>query len=515
MKIKSGILKIALFATGLSGIVAEYILSTLATYFLGDSVLQWTMIVSIMMFSMGLGSRISRFIKKDLLQNFIIIEFTLSFFVGFSSLFAYSAAAYTVYTGLIIYSMSIVIGCLIGMEIPLVVRLNDEFETLRINVASVIEKDYYGSLVGGVLYALVALPYIGLTYTPFILAAINFSVAFVMYLMLRKNLIPRMKLFLNFFAAFVTVVLLLGSIFATPIILHGEQKKYKDLVIYTEQSRYQRIVITQWKNHYWLFINGSQQFCTLDEVVYHEPLVHPIMQMVQNPVNVLVLGGGDGCAIREILKYSSVENITLVDLDPSMTTLANTHEVLLSVNEGSLKNSKVKIINKDGYNYLEDCNDFFDVIIVDLPDPKSVELGRLYSAEFYSMCYMRLRPNGAVITQAGSPYYASRAFFCINETMSSVGFGTLPIHTQILTLGEWGWVIGSKNFKSEEVKKILLSLQFNNVETNWINNDAMQMMCNFGKNIYPEIPYYDTIEINTIHNPVLYRYYLKGNWDLY
>ena len=82
---RSNILKLALFATGLSGIVAEYILSTLATYFLGNSVFQWTMIVSIMLFSMGLGSRFSRFIQTNLLQNFIRIEFTLSILVAFVS----------------------------------------------------------------------------------------------------------------------------------------------------------------------------------------------------------------------------------------------------------------------------------------------------------------------------------------------------------------------------------------------------------------------------------------------
>ena len=181
MKLKSNILKLSLFATGLSGIVAEYILSTLASYFLGDSIFQWTLIVSVMLFSMGLGSRLSRFLETDLLKKFIIIEFILSLLTSFSSLLAYTAAAYTVYTGIIIYSLSILIGLLIGMEIPLVVRLNDEFEALKVNISSVLENDYYGSLLGGLFFAFVGLPYLGLTYTPFILGGINFAVAIFLF----------------------------------------------------------------------------------------------------------------------------------------------------------------------------------------------------------------------------------------------------------------------------------------------------------------------------------------------
>lgn len=137
---RSNILKLALFCTGLSGIVAEYILSTLATYFLGDSVFQWTMILSTMLFSMGLGSRISKFLEDYLLEKFIIIEFVLSILVSFSALLTYMAAAFTDILGVIIYTLSIAIGILIGMEIPLVTRLNEQFESLRVNIAAVMEK---------------------------------------------------------------------------------------------------------------------------------------------------------------------------------------------------------------------------------------------------------------------------------------------------------------------------------------------------------------------------------------
>lgn len=512
MKNQSSILKLALFATGLSGIVAEYILSTLATYFLGNSVLQWTMILSIMLFSMGLGSRISRSFEKDLLRKFILIEFTLSILSAFVSVIAYSASAYYGHPGVPIYLMSVVIGLLIGMEIPIVIRLNDQFEELRVNVSTVMENDYYGSLLGGVFFAFVGLPYLGLTYTPFILGSINFLVACSLFFVLKSALGSGEKRQLTGLTLAVFLLISTGFLFADDIVRHGEEKRYKDEIVFVEQTKYQKIVITQNQDGFWLFINGNQQLSSIDEVMYHEPLVHPVMRLSKNPANILVMGGGDGGAVREILKYEQVKTITLVDLDPVMTKLGQAYELLLDMNQNSLNHEKVTIINADGYNYLEDNKAYFDIIIIDLPDPKTVELGRLYSYEFYKMCEKRLRPNGLIITQAGSPYYAAEAFHCIEKTLQAAGFNTVPMHNQIITLGEWGWVMCSKKGSKKELTTALQNLDYSEIQTKWINNEAMTLMTSFGKNVFLK----DTvIEVNKIHNPVLYNYYLNGQWDLY
>jgi spermidine synthase len=513
LNLKSNILKAALFATGLSGIVAEYILSTLATYFLGDSVVQWTLIVSTMLFSMGLGSRFSRYFQDNLVVTFITIEFTLSIFSAFSSLLTYTTAAYTAYTGTVIYGLAIIIGFLIGLEIPLATRLNSEFQALRVNISAVLENDYYGSLLGGVFFAFVALPYIGLTYTPFILGGINFIVAVLLWYFLREKVEPNKFRFTRFYGVLVTFLLLLGATFAEPIVLFGEQQKYADKIIYSEQSKYQKIVITQWKNDYWLFINGNQQLSTLDEALYHEPLIHPIMQLAKDHRNVIVLGGGDGAAVREILKYPDVDSVTVVDLDPVMTRLGKEHPVLVEMNNGSMNNAKVRIVNQDAFQFLESSQNFYDVIICDFPDPKTVELGRLYSLEFYVMCKRRLKQNGWIITQAGSPYYAPKAFQCIDKTVRAAGFNTQRLHNQILTLGEWGWIIGEKSNVHSDLKKTIQQLELTNVKTEWLNNDALVSMTNFGKAFYAKGD--TSVTVNTIRNPVLYRYYIKGSWDLY
>jgi len=510
---KSNILKLALFATGLSGIVAEYILSTLATYFLGNSVLQWTMILSIMLFSMGLGSRLSQFIEKGLLQKFIIIEFLLSIFVSFSALLTYTVAAYPEYVGILIYSLSVLVGLMIGMEIPLVTRLNEQFESLRVNISSVMEKDYYGSLLGGVFFAFVGLPYIGLTYTPFILGGINFMVAIALYFMLQEMLDAQVKKMVVGLGTAAFLIISSGVVFAKPIMLFGEQSRYRDKVVFSEQSRYQKIVLTQWQNYYWLYLNGNQQLSTFDEWLYHEPMVHPLMKLNAPVKDVLILGGGDGCVAREVLKYPSVEHITLVDLDPKVTELGQNHPIFLEMNQNALNHPKVTVLNQDAFTYMEEAQQFWDVMIVDFPDPKSIELGRLFSREFYQLCYRHLRPNGGLIVQSGSPYYATKAFVCIEKTLQAAGFHTLPLHNQVLTLGEWGWVLGHKKMPTEQLKPALRSLTFEEVDTRWLNHESMQLITSFGKSL---VRFDSTlVEINTIQNPVLPGYYRKGNWDLY
>ena len=513
MKYTSNLLKIALFATGLAGIVSEYTLSTLATYFLGDSVFQWAMIVSVMLFSMGLGSRLSKYIETSVLEKFVWIEFGLSCIASNVTVIVYSWFAFYGDTTFIIYFLSIAIGVLIGMEIPLVIRLNEQFQNLRVNISSAMEKDYYGSLAGGLFFAFIGLPYLGLTYTPIVLGTVNFIVAiillYVVWSEIPKNRKPRFAAYI----AFVLIILGLTSVFSHRVVEWGDRIRYQDNVVYSEQSRYQKIVLTYSKGDYWLFLDGHQQLSTLDEVLYHEPLVHPVMALHGTAKRVLVLGGGDGAAVRELLKYPNVEDITLVDLDPAVTNLAKTHPVLTEINDYSLTHPKVTVINQDGFTYLADMKSHFDVIIADFPDPRTVDLGRLYSLEFYQLCKRGLSPNGYMITQAGSPYYAERAFRCIEETMKAAGFNTLPLHNQVLTLGEWGWVIGAKS-NAENLQKALQSKELpNELELDWLNQDALVMISSFGKQVLKGAT--EAVEVNRLHNPKLYKYYANGQWGIY
>ena len=509
----SFILMAALFATGLSGIVAEYVLATLATYFLGDSVFQWTIVLSLMLFSMGLGSRFSKQFEGHLLETFVRIELLLSILISLCALFAYLIMPYVTSLWVILYLMAVVIGLLIGMEIPLVTRINNDYKSLRTNISGVMEKDYYGSLFGGLFFAFVGIRYLGLTYTPFVVGGVNFGVALLLFYALRESIAKEQKRWLQLGFAGTAIILGVGLFLAQPIVLYGEQSRYREKVVFTKQTPYQKITVTQWQGDYWLYLNTGKQLSTFDEWLYHEPLVHPAMQLARSPRSVLIMGAGDGCAIREVLKYQAVDSITLVDLDPEMTNIGKHHPIFQQLNQKAYFSPKLKVVNADAFTYLEQHKHFYDVIIADFPDPKSVEVNRLYTRAFYELCYHRLRPNGVFVTQAASPYYTTKAFRTIEKTVKSAGFNAVPLHNHIYTFGEWGWVLGMKEPPADTIKKALQQLHFQDVPVRWINTESMLMMTSFGGDLVPVNQ--EELEINTLHNPVLYRYYAEGNWSYY
>jgi len=507
-KQKSLALKIALFATGFSGIVAEYVLSTLASYFIGNAILQFTLIVSIMLFAMGLGSRLSKSFNSNIIFWFVITELTLSVLVSFSAIASYIAFGVTNNSWLVIYLLSITIGLLIGLEIPFATRINEEYEELRLNISNILEKDYFGSLVGGLFFAFVGLPYLGLTYTPFVLGFINLIISFWLFYVLKDAISQKLRKGLFIGYAIVFIGILAGCMYAEPLVLFGEQAKYKDKIVFSEQTKYQKLVITKWKDWHSLYINGNQQLSTFDEFLYHEPMVHSALGLTENKQHILVLGGGDGCIVRELLKYPTIQSVDLVDLDPKMLEIGKTNPIFTDINNNALNHSKVSTFTADAFNYLETSTKKYDVILVDLPDPNNVDLNKLYTKEFYKLCYYNLNEEGTFITQSGSPYYATKAFYCVDKTLKSAGFETLPLHNQILTLGEWSWILGKK----QPISKVTLNrIDLKDLKLKWLTQDAFSALSAFGK------PLADTtgIEVNTIFSPKLYIYYKQGNWDLY
>lgn len=507
-KKKSFVLKTALLATGFSGIVAEYVLSTLASYFIGNAILQFTLIVSIMLFSMGLGSRLSKSFNTSIIFYFVLTELALSLLVSFSAIASYLVYGYTNISWVVIYLLSIIIGLLIGLEIPFATRINNDFEELRLNISNILEKDYYGSLLGGLFFAFVGLPYLGLTYTPFVLGFVNLIISFWLFYVLKNQISKRLIKRINFLYIIAFFVILAGLFFAKPLVLFGEQAKYKDKIVFSEQTKYQKIVITQWQKWHSLYINGNQQLSTFDEYLYHEPMVHTTLGLSSKKENILILGGGDGCIARELLKYKDIGEITLVDLDGKMLNLGKENNIFKTLNNNALNNTKVNTIVADAFTFLEKTKSSYDIILVDLPDPNNIDLNKLYTKEFYNLCYNRLDENGTFITQSGSPYYATKAFYCINKTLKSVNFHTLPMHNQILTLGEWSWIMAKKRPIDIETFKYI---DFKGIPLKWLNKDALSGLISFGK------PLVDTtgIKINTIFNPKLYLYYKEGNWNLY
>ncbi len=506
---QSRLLKACLFATGCSGIVAEFTLSTLASYLLGNTTLQWTLIMSFMLFTMGVGSRISRYIDRNLLDVFITIEFILSTLCATCAVAAYFGTAWLGESTAVIYGYACAIGLLIGMEIPIVARMNEAYEGLRTNIASVMEKDYYGALFGGLLFAFFALPKLGLTYTPIVLGAVNFAVASALYWKYRDLTVHRGRLHLAFWTVGIGILLL--SAFAKPIILFGEQSQHRDRVVFSAQTSYQKLVITEWKQAHWLFIDGNIQFSTYDEERYHEPLVHPGMGVSSSRENILILGGGDGLALREVLKYDDVRSATLVDLDPEMTRLGRENPILLEANKGAFNDPRVKVVHQDAGTFIRDIPMIYDVIIVDLPDPKGPSLARLYAAGFYRDCEQHLSAGGILVTQASSPLHAKKVFLCIVKTIQSAGFSTLPYQNAIPTMGTWGWVLAAKRSNPSSLTLVsqVEQLEFQGLETKFLNKEAMAGMLKFWKGAFDGL---EAIVVNTMMEPVIDQYYRESEW---
>ena len=510
---KGHALQIAIFATGCSGIVAEYALSTLATYLIGNAVFQWTIVMSLMLFAMGLGSRFSRRFDTDLLDAFILVEFLLSAVVASSSSIAYLSLGFIrEYTPLVVYGLCMKIGFLIGLEIPLVTRINAEYDELKVNISSVLEKDYYGALVGGLFFAFFALPKIGLGRTPIALGALNAVVALFL-LALCPGLLKKKK---AIFASCLSCLLLLGLLWpnADRVTVFAEQKQYRDQIIYSRQTPFQKIVMTKWKEHHWLFLNGQEQFSSYDEDRYHEPLVHVPMLAAGSRKNVLVLGGGDGLALREILKYGDlVEAVTLVDLDPDMTRLGATHPVLTALNKGSFEDPRVTVENRDAAAFLRESDRLFDVVLIDLPDPETMEIMHLYTEDFYRLVKRHLSRDGVMVTQATSPIFATDAFLTILATVKAAGLSATPYHTHIPTLGDWGWVMGTPVERPDlegrirsEWKRLSLSDR-----TRFLNTDTLAALFAFSKKIDLETLPED---VNSSLHPVLHKRYQSRDWEV-
>jgi len=436
------VLFLSVFLIAACGLIYELIAGTLASYLLGDSVLQFSTIIGSYLFAMGVGSWLSRFLDKSLVARFITIELMVGLLGGFSSTVLFLAFTYTQVFRFLLYGMVIGVGILVGLEIPLLMRILRERFQFKELVANVLTFDYLGALGASLLFPLLLVPKLGLVRSAILFGLINAGVAlwstFLFKAHLPSPLLQR--------AACAVVVMILGGgmVVADHITDTADSALYADEVIFAKTTPYQRMVLTKWKQDYRLYLNSHLQFSSRDEYRYHEPLVHPGLASLPGAKHALVLGGGDGLAVREMLKYPGLESIKLVDLDPEMTRQFSTHPLLVQLNGGSLKSPKLKIVNADAFPWLEQDQGLYDFVVVDFPDPNNYSLGKLYTTAFYRLLRHHVSAGGLVVVQSTSPMFARQSFWCINETMKQAGFQTYPYHVYVPSFGEWGYVIGAQ-----------------------------------------------------------------------
>lgn len=432
----------SVFVIAACGLVYELAAGALASYVLGDSILQFSTVIGCYLFAMGVGSWLSRFFERQLPAHFLRIELLVALAGGYLPALLFLANAYMPGAfRLLLYALVGLVGILVGLEIPLVMRILKREVALKELVSQVLTFDYLGALAVSVAFPLLLVPHLGLIRTGLFFGVLNAAVALWALWVFRHELrLPGAHA-----GACALTAALLGAGFAGAdhITTLAEDKFYHDRVVLAASSPYQRIVVTSGRQGHRLFLNGNLQFAERDEYRYHEALVHPAMAGYGAPRRVAVLGGGDGMAVREILKYPSVESVTLVELDPHMTTLFANDPTLTRLNAQALQSPKLRIVNSDAFQWLQQDGDFFDVVIVDFPDPTNFSIGKLYTDSFYALLAQRLSASGYAVIQTTSPLVARKSFWTVVSTIESVGLRATPYHANVPSFGEWGYVIAS------------------------------------------------------------------------
>ncbi len=441
----------SVFVVAACGLVYELAAGTLASYLLGDSILQFSTVIGTYLFAMGVGSYLSRFFERQLIAHFLRIELLVGLAGGLmpAALFALQSLSSPSFR-FALYAMVMLVGTLVGLEIPLVMRIlkrqfrgsGEERHGLKNLVSQVLTFDYLGALAVSIAFPLLLVPQLGLIRTGAFFGLLNAAVA-VWALWLFRGELRRVAS--HAVACVLTIAaLLVVFISADQVTTWAEDRFYADTVLFSESTPYQRVVVTASPQGVRLFLNGNLQFHSRDEYRYHEALVHPAMAAQGAAKRVLVLGGGDGMAAREILKYPSVEHVTLVELDPRMTALFSTQPLLRQLNHDALLSPKLQIVNADAFAWLEANVGSYDVIVVDFPDPTNFSIGKLYTSSFYRLIDQHLSASGYAVVQTTSPLIARQSFWTVATTVEAAGLTTMPYHAHVPSFGEWGFIVASR-----------------------------------------------------------------------
>ena len=436
----------ATFAVAVAGLVYELIAGAVSSYLLGDSVTQFSLVIGVFMTSMGLGAWASRFVDEAE-QGFTLSQILLGIVGGFSAPMLFLAYGYLDGLQAILFAIVIAIGALSGLEIPLITRILQDRNAMAHTLSSVLTADYAGALVAAVAFPLLVVPQLGLMAASLVFGLLNLLVAGVSVWLFRD----RIGWALRGAWVFGLVACSAGLVWSDRLVSLTDAAYFDDDVIYSEETPYQRIVVTHWQGRYRLFLNGAIQFDSLDEHRYHEALVHPAMSRLSRRKDVLILGGGDGLALREVLRWPEVENVTLVDLDPRVVEMFRDNDELADLNENALRNPRVAVKHEDAWNFVRNDRQVYDLILLDLPDPRDFAVSKLYSREFYAPLVNRVSPRGAIVTQAGSPLFARQAYWSVVSTMEQTrnpfapegALSVTPYHAYVPSFGDWGFVMAS------------------------------------------------------------------------
>ena len=495
------------------GLAAELLLGTLTSYLVGAQALAYGVAVGGFLAAMGLGASLSRFVASDknltaieqqrkLTNSFFTIEIVLAPLVAVIPLclFILFILNGPVWVGLIFSTL--VLGILSGMEVPLLTRqIELDAHDLSDSLAGVLALDYVGALIGSLLFPAILLPWIGLLPSAFVIGS---APAWMVFFLARA--FPRMKPW-RYIGLGIAIALCTITPAVLPFSSNLENKLYKAPVVWRSQSPYQRIVLTRYGQDTRLFLNGELQLSPIDEYRYHESLVHPAIaaanQSGHPPKNILLLGAGDGMALREVLKWPSIQQVTLIELDPAIVELAQTEASLVQFNQNAFNDPRVNIQYGDAFKEVPKLSTQFDLIIADFPDPDEIAIAKLYSKGFYQQLRSKLTPHGLLVTQASSPFFAPKVISSITKTLNATGLTAHPYSVNVPSFGPWGFVIASQQ-----------PLTFNNlklpIETQFLTPELIPTLFVLPKDVTDT-----TVEINQLSDPVIVPYQSNPRWSVY
>ena len=488
------------FVIAVASLVYELIAATVSSYLLGDSVLQFSLVIGVFLSSMGVGAWLSRYVVAAE-RAFTLSQITLGCLGGVSAIALFFSYAFLGHVYGVLFFLLIAIGALAGMEIPLITRILQARDAGPHTLPNVLTADYIGALAASLLFPLLIVPQLGLMAAGLVFGGLNLAVALIS-LWLFRDILPRFLWFVWGLASVLTIVGLTQTDRLTGVV---DTALYEDEVVLTARSPYQQITLTRYRDRLRLFLDASIQFDSRDEYRYHEALVHPAMSLATHHKDVLVLGGGDGLAVREVLKYEGVEAVTLVDLDPMVTELFKTNPDLIALNGDALNDPRTRVVNKDAWRYVEEEAGQYDVIILDLPDPDTFSISKLYSREFYGVLVQHLNLGGVIVSQATSPVFAREAFWSVHNTLAAAPnpyadqpLTTIPYHVYVPSFGDWGFVIaGAQNLSQRELST--------EVEHKFLTAERWQAAQVFGRDI-DRVP----ADQNSIQTHAVVNYYLEG-----
>jgi len=537
------------------GLVYEYLLSHYAARVLGTVEEAIYAIISVMMVFMGIGSFLARWIKNPF-SGFAWLEVMLAL-IGSSSvliiggLFALSVlfprllmetfglppdlmpvggifATAKAMAQISPYLIAALLGMLIGMEIPLIADIRKTIyqDKLEHNIGSIYGIDYIGAGIGAILWVFFMLS-MEVSLAAALTASANLFIGAVFFFLFRRHIASGGFLLM----AHMLVAVLILQIFAygSDWSAHMEDILYKDKVVYRANTKYQHLVITERivnpeaPSVLTFLINGRTQFSTADEHIYHSLLTYPALAASARQKKILVIGGGDGLALRDILRWQP-EQVVLLDLDKDLIELFKTvdsqadkkasvvKQRLIDANKGAFNDKRVSTVFGDAFltiDHFIQQGEVFDTIIIDLPDPNHPNLNKLFSAQFYAKTLSLLAGDGAMVVQSTSPYHAKNTFMCIGKTVKHAGFLHVEqYHHNVPSFGEWGFTIATKNGKS--AKQRLQLLETMPVDDHWMTKPLMLATFEFSKIFYANI---DSIKINRIGSMMAYQYH-RDDWQM-